>query len=167
MNFHKRNIFLILLNFLCLTMFVWFVISLVNTILLLGTESVFTNVISCLLFLVPYFCFILLSVLVFKNQHQASQENKFLVRCLLIAILVACFAIALFYLNSNISGLISSLDAVEGIKDGSIISSVHTQAQLLNLQSKLIIHNICLICSSSIFLISLIYPAAILFKKTK
>lgn len=166
MHLHKRKVFLILLNFLCLATFVWFVVSFINTVLLVGNSNVLTSILSCLLFLVPYFCFILFSVLIFKNQYFSHSKDGTLVRCLLVAISVVCLVIAVFYLNNNISSLISAIDAIDGIKNGSIYSNLYTQSQLLRLQKELIAHNVCLICSNSIFLISYICSATILFKKT-
>ena len=155
-----------LLNFLCLTAFVWFIISFINTILLVGNSDVLTSIISFLLFLVPYFCFILFSILIFKNRYPSYSEDRTLLRCLLIAISVICLVVAVFHLNNNISSLISAVDAINGIKNGSIYSNIYTQSQLLNLQKELITHNVCLICSNSIFLICYICSATILFKKT-
>ena len=167
MSYHKRNIFLILLNFLCLAAFVWFAISLTQTIKLLGNYSIFSNIISCLLFLVPYGCFIVFSILIFKNKHFDSSVDKSLFKYMLTILTVICLIVAVFHLSSNISSLISAAEAIDGIKDGSIYSDFYNQAQLLSLQKKLISHNICLICSNSVFLLCYIFSAILIFKKVK
>ncbi|MBQ8749428.1 MAG: hypothetical protein IJZ29_03060 [Clostridia bacterium] len=170
MKLSKNHIFLFVLNIICSIIFVGFVVISIKSLSgLINPTQIFINIISTVLFLIPYFVFLTFSICVFRKQvfNQVKHKGLTAFQWIIVVLTAICVIISILFICYGVYGISSMLKSIVGIKEGYIVSDIYSKEQLLAFSTKGLYQNIYSVFSTCVFAIGNVWAAASLFIKSK
>lgn len=166
MKIQNKKLFLLVSNLICGLGVLFYIFIAIKTLLQINSNHLFTNIITSIIYLIP-FGFSLFFALKSVTSPPNFDARKFkFCKALIIIISIICLVVFLFFFIYGIKGIGSQIEAINGAKEGLIISNIYTQEQLIAYFSRSLNRNIFSTILSVILFLNYIFSSIILLSVT-
>lgn len=130
MKIQNKKLYLLISNLICsLAVFAYIFIA-IRILLQTNSSYLFINITTSVIYLIPFALSIFFAIKSATITNVDAHESKFW-KILIIISSIICLAVFLFFFIYGINGIISQIEAINGAKEGLIISDIYTQDQLI------------------------------------
>lgn len=163
MKIQNKKLFLLVSNLICGLGVLFYIFIAIKTLLQINSNHLFTNIITSIIYLIPFgfsLFFALKSATPTPNFD--ARKSKFW-KTLILIVSIICLAIFLFFFIYGIKGIVSQIEAINGAKEGLIISDIYTQDQLITYFRKALNKNIFSTIFGVVLFLNYLLSSVILF----
>lgn len=164
MKIQNKKLFLLVSNLICGLGVLFYIFIAIKTLLQINSNHLFTNMITSIIYLIPFgfSLFFALKSATPPPPNFDARKSKFW-KTLILIISIICLAIFLFFFIYGIKGIVSQIEAINGAKEGLIISDIYTQDQLIAYFRKTLNKNIFSTIFGVILFLNYIFSATVMF----
>ena len=163
MKIQNKKIFLLISNLICAFGVLVYIFIAVKTLLQINSNYLFINITTSVIFLVPFGLSIFFALKSATNIPNFDAHKSKFWKTLIIIVSIICLAIFLFFFIYGIKGIISQVEAINGVKEGLIVSDTYTQDQLIAYFGKFLNRNIFSTVLGVVLFLNYLLSSVILF----
>lgn len=130
MKIQNKKLFLLVSNLICGLGVLFYIFIAIKTLLQINSNHLFTNIITSIIYLIPFGFSLFFALKSATPPNFDARKSKFW-KTLILIVSIICLAIFLFFFIYGIKGTVSQIEAINGAKEGLIISDIYTQDQLI------------------------------------
>lgn len=164
MKIQNKKLFLLVNNLICGLGVLFYIFIAIKTLLQINSNHLFTNIITSIIYLIPFgfSLFFALKSATPPPPNFDARKSKFW-KAIILIISIICLAIFLFFFIYGIKGIVSQIEAINGAKEGLIISDIYTQDQLITYFRKALNKNIFSTIFGAVLFLNYIFSAIVMF----
>lgn len=163
MKIQNKKIFLLISNLICAFGVLVYIFIAVKTLLQINSNYLFINITTSVIFLVPFGMSIFFALKSATNIPNFDAHKSKFWKTLIIIVSIICLAIFLFFFIYGIKGIISQVEAINGVREGLIVSDIYTQDQLIAYFGKFLNKNIFSTVFDVVLFLNYLLSSVILF----